>query len=102
MCLSVCPSQVIPRKAVEVIIINLSMVTASDMRVHHELIILTMTFIQDHTDHNHENNQGLIISKEFQAMPITFSVKIVRLKVYIISSHSDDLALHSVTTVSQI
>ena len=28
-------------------------------------------------------------------MPIQFAVKIVRLKVYIIFSHSDDLALHS-------
>ena len=32
-----------------------STVTASDMRMHHILIILTLTFIQGHTDQN-ENN----------------------------------------------
>ena len=43
-----------------------------------------------------------IISETFQAIPITFAVKIVRLKGdiirlkgYIIFSQSDDLALHS-------
>ena len=65
---------------VDVIIVNLGMVTASDMRMHHMLIILTMTFIQGHTDRNHENNKCLIISETMQAMPIKFAVKIVRLK----------------------
>ena len=37
----------------------LGMVTASDMRMHHVLIILTMTVIQGHTDLNHENNNRL-------------------------------------------
>ena len=37
----------------------LGMVTASDMRMHHVLIILTMTVIQGHTDLNHENNNWL-------------------------------------------
>ena len=67
-----------------VIIIKLGMVTASDMRMHHVLIILTFTFIQCHIDLNHENNKCLIISQTVQAMPIKFAVKIVRLKVYTI------------------
>ena len=40
---------------------------------------------QDHTDLNHENNKGLIISETIQAMPIRFAVKIVQLKVYMIT-----------------
>ena len=36
------------------------MVTASDMRMHHVLMMLTLTFIQDHTDLNHENNKCVI------------------------------------------
>ena len=39
---------------IEAIIIKLGKVTASDMRMHHMLIILTLTFIQGHTDLNHE------------------------------------------------
>ena len=57
-------------------------VTDLDMRMHHVLIILTLTFIQGHTDRNYENNNCLIISKTIQAMTITFAVKIVRLRVY--------------------
>ena len=38
------------------------MLTASDMRMHHVLIILTLTFIQGYTDLNHENNKCSIIS----------------------------------------
>ena len=50
--------------------------------MHHVLMILTLTFIQGHTDRNHEYNTCLIISETIQAMPSTFAVKIVRLKVY--------------------
>ena len=50
--------------------------------MYHMLIILTLTFIQGHTDLNHENDKCLIISETIQAMPIKFAVKIVRLKVY--------------------
>ena len=50
-------------ETVEVIIINLGTVAASDMRLHHVLIILTLTLIQGHTDQNHENNKCLIIQK---------------------------------------
>ena len=56
--------------------------TASDMMMHHVLIVLTLTFIQGHTDQNHENNKCLIISESIQAIPIKFAVKIVRLNVY--------------------
>ena len=56
------------------------------MRIHHVLIILILTFIQGHTDLNHENNKCLIISETFQAMPIKSAVKIVQLEVYIIFS----------------
>ena len=70
-------------ETIEVIIIKLGMVTAPDMRMHHVLMILTMTFIQGHTDLNHENNKCSIISETFQAMPIMCTVKIVQLKVYL-------------------
>ena len=48
---------------VEVVIIQLGTVTASDMGMHHMLIILTLTFIQSHTDLNHENKKCLIFSE---------------------------------------
>ena len=64
-------------ETVEVISIKFGTVPASGMGMHHVLIILTMTFIQGHTDHNEENNKCLIISETIQAMPIKFAVKIV-------------------------
>ena len=67
--------------AVEVIIVKLGTLTTSEMRMRRMLIILTLTFIQGHTDLNHENNKCLIISETIQAMPITFSVKIVRVSM---------------------
>ena len=68
-------------ETVEVIIVKLGMVTASDTRMHHVLIILALTFIQVDTDQNHENNKCFIISETIQAMLIKFAVEIVRLKV---------------------
>ena len=59
-----------------VIIVELGTVTASDMRMHHVLIILTMTFIQGRKNRNHENNKYFIISETIQVMPITFAVKV--------------------------
>ena len=42
-------------ETIEVIIIKLGTATASDMAMHHVLIIMTLTsFIQGHTDLNHE------------------------------------------------
>ena len=42
------------------------------MVMHHMLIILTLTFIQGHTDLNHEKNKCLIISETIQAIPFKF------------------------------
>ena len=78
----VCSSQAIRRQIIEVIIIKLGTITASDMRVHHVLIILTLIFTQGHTDLNPKNNKCSIIPETIQAMPITFAANIVRLKVY--------------------
>ena len=51
------------------------------MLMHHVFIILTLTFIQGHTDLNDEHNKWSIISESAQALPIKFAVKIVRLMV---------------------
>ena len=66
-------------ETVEVTIVKLITVTASVTRMHHMLIRLTVTFIQGHSDLNHENNICLVISKTIQAMTIKFAVNIVRL-----------------------
>ena len=71
------------------------MVTASDMVMHHVLVILTLAFIQGHTGVNHDTNKCSISSETVEAIPIKLAVKIVRPKVYIIFSQSDDLALYS-------
>ena len=68
---------------------NLSMVTATDMRMPQVLII------QGHTYLNHKNNKCSIISETVQAPPITFAVKIIRLKVYEIVSQFSDLQGHN-------
>ena len=73
-------------ETIQVLITKLGTVTASDMLMHHVLIILTLTFIQGHTDLNHENNKCMIISNIIQALPITFAAMIVRLKVYMTTS----------------
>ena len=82
VCLCLCVSLASDSsETIEVIITKLSMVTASDMVMHHVLIILTLTFIQGRTDLNHENNKCPVISESVQAIPITFAVNIVQLKV---------------------
>ena len=81
MCVSVSLASYSSETIEVIIIIRLGTVTASDMLMHHVLIILTLTFIQGHTDLNHENNTCLIMSETIQAMPIKFAVKVVRLKV---------------------
>ena len=75
VCLSVPPSN--SSETVEVTIVKVGTVTASGMRMHHMLIVLTLTFIQDHTDRNHEKNKCLIISKTIQTMTIKFAMKVV-------------------------
>ena len=77
-------------ETIKVIVIKLGMVTASDMRLHHMLIILT--FIQGHTDLSHENNTCCIISETFQAMPIKF---VVKTKGLYNRCQSKDIDLHS-------
>ena len=52
------------------VIVKLGTVTASDMRMHHVLIVLTLTFIQDHTELNHENDKCSIISETVKTIPI--------------------------------
>ena len=95
MCVCICLSLASgSSETIKVIIIKFGRVAASDMSMHHVLIILTLTFIHGHRDVSHENNKGLIISETVQAIPIKFAVKIVRRKVHIIFSQSDDLALH--------
>ena len=51
----------VPRKrfedTLEVIIIKHGTLTASGMRLHLVLIIVTLTFIEGHTDLNHENDK---------------------------------------------
>ena len=79
VCLSVCTSPAIPQKLL-VIIIILGTMIASVIRMHHVSILVILTFIQGHTYLNHENNKCSIVSETVQAMPITFAVKIVRLK----------------------
>ena len=73
----------------ETIVIKFDAVTASVTRMHHVFIIWTLNSIQDHTDLNHENKNCSIIFETIQTMPIKFTVKIFRLKVYIICSVSD-------------
>ena len=85
----VCPSQLSDSsETIEVIIIKLGTMTASDMGMHHVFFILTLTFIQGHTDLNHENNKLSIVSQTFQAVFVIFGVNIVRLRVYIIVASS--------------
>ena len=80
----------------EAIAIKLDALTAPVTKMHHVFSISTLTFTQGHADLNRKNNKCSIISETVQAMvPIKFAVEIVRLKVYIILSQSDDLALHA-------
>ena len=62
--------------------------------IHHVLVILTLSFIQGHTDLNRGNHTCSIISEPVQAIRITFAVTIVRLKGYAIFSQHDNLAHH--------
>ena len=64
-------------ETVGVDIVKLGTVTATDMRMHLVLSILTLSFIQGHTDLNHENTKCLNISETIEAISIKFAVKIV-------------------------
>ena len=81
VCLCVCLSLASDSsETIKFIIIKLGTVTASDMRTHHVLIMVTLTFIQRHTDINDENNKCSIISETVEAMPINFAVRNSRMK----------------------
>ena len=56
-------------ESIEVIIVHLSTETASNMRMHLVLVILTVTFLQGHTNLNHENNECFLIYETFHASP---------------------------------
>ena len=82
LCVCVCVSLASDSSETIEVIVNLVTVTTSDMRVHHVLIIvLTVTFMQGHTDLNHENNTCLIISETVPSNPHHVAVKIVKPKV---------------------
>ena len=66
MCVSLGPLAGDSSETVEVIIIKLGTVTASDVVMQHVLIILTLTFIHGYTDLNGENNKCSIISETVQ------------------------------------
>ena len=68
MCLSLASNS---SETVKVTFIKFSTATASDMGMHHVLIILTLTFIQGQTDLNHENNKCSILSVTIKAKPIS-------------------------------
>ena len=83
-----------------VIVMILGTVTASDIGMHHVLNYIELDLqSRSHGSYNHENGKCswwfFLSPKTFKAMPITFHVKIVRLKVYVIFSQFDDLDLHS-------
>ena len=65
---------------VNIVKLKLDTVTASGMRMHHVLIILTLTFIQGHTDQNHENNNFDYFKKICKQWPSI--VKRVWLSIY--------------------
>ena len=73
----------------------LGTVTASGMRMHHVLILLTLTFIQGHTYLNNENNKMFDYFRNCSSNPhdMKFAAKTDRLKVYIIFTRSNDLTL---------
>ena len=77
VCVCVCvPFASDSSETINVISIKLGTVTAADMRMHHVFIILTLAFIQAHTNLNHENIKCSIVSETVEAMPIRFAVKI--------------------------
>ena len=71
-------------ETIDVIIITLSIVTASDMVMHHVLIILTLTFIESHMDLIIKIRKCSIISHTVQAIPITVAAKIGLTSAYFV------------------
>ena len=73
------------------IAIRFDTVTVSVTRMHHVFIILTLIFIQGHTDLNHENNKCLIISSNAHQVCCEHRPT----KGLYDQCQSDDLDLHS-------
>ena len=63
---------------------------------------MTLTIIHGQTDLNHEHKECSIISETVEAIPIKFATKIIRQKVYVIFSQSDDLARQGHNCVSNL
>ena len=86
------------------IISKLNTVFASDMIMHHMLIILTSTFIHGHTDLNRENNKSWIILEDFKQCGDAHHVCCEDIQTkgqYIIFSQSKEQPLFKFTTASQ-
>ena len=104
VCVCVCVSVAgYSSESVEVIIRTLGMVTATDMRMQHVLIV-TLIFIHRHTYLYHESNYRSYLLETLQALSITFAVKMIGPNVYTLFSQSDDLDLLTMSqlTASQI
>ena len=71
VCLPICPPPaIIISENSKTISITFEKVTTLVPRMHHVLIILTLTFIQSDTGLNHENNQYSIIIETVQAVQV--------------------------------
>ena len=103
VCLSACLSLANDSsEIIKVTIMKLGTVTPSDIIMHHVLIILTLTFIQGHTDLNHENEKCSIISETVQQMLIKSAVKIVRLCNLFQSDDRQDSPTNGLHSKSQV
>ena len=94
VCMSVCVSIVSDSSETIEVITKLGMATASDMGMHHVSIILTLTFIQGHTNLNHENN-NLIFFRNDSSNAHHVCCGDSPTKGLSDHRQSDDLALHS-------
>ena len=79
----------------EDIIVRLGTVTVSDMGMHHMLIILTLTFIQGHTDLNHENIKKINHFRNYASNAHQLSCEDSPTTGLYDHYQSDDLDLHS-------
>ena len=81
LCVSVCLSLASDfSQTIEVIIIKLGIFGLRHANTSH-INYIDLDLHSGHTDLNYENKCS-IISETFQAMPVKFAVKMVRLKVY--------------------
>ena len=83
MCVCVCMCVRACVCTVQVTFVKLGMVTASDKGLHQVLIILTLSFIQGHTDLHHENNKCSF-----------FNFKLIRSKTSVRNVKADFLSVN--------